>query len=92
MATAWPDSSHPYFPTETKLPWSYDIAHRVCSCPSSVVPIIPLPGISPSDFASRHAAEWFHIGEFCTNPRIGALGRADEDLSRHQITHTGVPF
>ena len=27
----------------------------------SAVPIIPLPGISLSDFASRHAVEWFHI-------------------------------
>src|SRR6516165_8975196 len=37
-----------------------NIAHRVCSFPSSVVPIIPLPGISLSAFASRHAADWFH--------------------------------
>jgi hypothetical protein len=29
-------------------------------CPGAV-PIIPLPGISPPDFASRHVAEWFHI-------------------------------
>jgi hypothetical protein len=29
-------------------------------CPGAV-PIIPLPGISLSNFASRHAAEWFHI-------------------------------
>jgi hypothetical protein len=26
-----------------------------------VVPIIPLPGITLPDFASRHAAAWFHI-------------------------------
>ena len=33
-----------------------------------------------------------HIGGFCTNPRIGVLSRAEDDSSRHQITHTGLNF
>jgi hypothetical protein len=35
-----------------------------------VVPISPLPGISLSGFASRHAAEWFHISRGSTNVRV----------------------
>jgi site-specific recombinase XerD len=42
VTTALPDSPRPCFPTDTKSPLRYDIAHRVCSFPSSVVPIIPL--------------------------------------------------
>jgi hypothetical protein len=48
VATALPDSPRPCFPTDTKSPLRYDIAHRVCSFPSSVVPIIRLPGTPPS--------------------------------------------
>jgi hypothetical protein len=32
------------------------------------VPIIPLPSIGLSSFASRHAGEWFHIGYLCPTP------------------------
>jgi hypothetical protein len=34
------------------------LLYTPCPC---VVPIIPLSGISPPAFASRHRAEWFHI-------------------------------
>jgi len=37
------------------------ITHPLETEHPSAVPIIPLPGISLSDFASRHAVEWFHI-------------------------------
>jgi hypothetical protein len=35
--------------------------HPLSTQYSSAVPIIPLPGITLSGFASRHAAAWFHM-------------------------------
>ena len=36
------------------------------------------------------AEDFFVLGGFCTNPRIGALRSAGDDSSRQHITHTGL--
>ena len=58
------------------------------------MPIIPLPGISPPDFASRHAAEWVHIRteKLCYQSQLLPLLRMSRVVYATRWVFATVPF
>src|SRR5215467_783979 len=61
------------------------LLYTPCPC---AVPIIPLPSLTPSSFAFRHVAAWFHIRteKLCYQSQLFTLHRVS------RIVYTKRPF